>query len=478
MPNEMTLIFPNQLYEAHPALHQGRPVTMIEDSRFFSPAFHKKKLLLLRAAMQGYRRFLEKKRFEVHYVSSAEAKTFTPEKGTAIYFADLNDHELSRSMARLLRQHNCTGNEKASPGFLTPPDFIDDFFTGKKRYTMRQFYTRQRLRTGILVEKGKPAGGRWSFDIENRKKLPSRMHAPQLPSLPKTRLIDEAAAYVNANFAAAPGSTEGFNYPVIHDQARFWLSDFLAERFKDFGPYEDAMHRNEDHLFHSVLSSSLNCGLLTPGQVIDEAMEYCRTHQVPINSQEGFIRQIIGWREFMRAAYLKGIETGANFWNHRRPMPSSFYDAATGIEPVDTVIRKVLRLAYCHHIERLMVLGNFMLLCEIDPAHVYRWFLEMFIDSYDWVMAPNVYGMSQYADGGTIVSKPYIASSNYIRKMSDYPKGQWQDIWNSLYWRFIHRHRGILNNQRMSVMTAYLNRIGKRELRTHLNRAGKFLDRL
>ena len=189
----------------------------------------------------------------------------------------------------------------------------------------------------------------------------------------------------------------------------------------------------------------LNIGLLTPQQVLDRTFEFSRTHTVPLASLEGFIRQVIGWREFMYCIYHAVGETQrrGNFWDCQRDLPASFYSADTGIPPVDRVIRRVMDLAYCHHIERLMVLGNFMLLCEVRPEQVYQWFMELFIDAYDWVMVPNVYGMSQYADGGLITTKPYISSSNYIRKMSDFSRGPWCAIWDGLFWRFVSRHKEV-----------------------------------
>ena len=192
------------------------------------------------------------------------------------------------------------------------------------------------------------------------------------------------------------------------------------------------------------------------------------------------MRQIIGWREYMRGVYrlFGGRQRTMNFWNHHRPMPAAFYEGTTGSEPVDAVIRRVQRFAYCHHIERLMILGNFMLLCEIDPTAVYQWFMELFIDAYDWVMVPNVYGMSQHADGGLITTKPYLSGSSYVLRMSNFRKGPWCAIWDALYWRFIDRHRDFFaSNPRMSVMVVQCERLGSRleELR---RTAAEFLDRL
>jgi deoxyribodipyrimidine photolyase-related protein len=225
----------------------------------------------------------------------------------------------------------------------------------------------------------------------------------------------------------------------------------------------------------------LNIGLLSPSQIIDKAIAYARDHDIPVNSLEGFVRQILGWREYIRAVYTaKGTtERKKNYWSHQRKIPPSFWSGTTGIVPVDDAIKRLLSTGYNHHIERLMVLGNFMLLCEFDPDEVYKWFMEMYIDSYDWVMVPNVYGMSQYADGGMMSTKPYISGSNYIMKMSNYAKGEWSEIWDALFWRFIYKHKEMFaKNPRMSMMAVQVNKMDEEKLKQHLNRAEMFLSSL
>jgi deoxyribodipyrimidine photolyase-related protein len=225
----------------------------------------------------------------------------------------------------------------------------------------------------------------------------------------------------------------------------------------------------------------LNIGMLTPQQIIEHTLQYNTTHHVPINSLEGFVRQIIGWREFIRGVYIsKGREERTkNYWGFTRKIPASFYDGTTGIFPIDETIRKVLETGYCHHIERLMVLGNFMLLCEFDPDEVYRWFMELFIDAYDWVMVPNVYGMSQFADGGLMATKPYISGSNYLMKMSDYPKGDWQQTWDALFWRFMDVHRDFfLQNPRLGMLVRTFDKWSLEKQQEVLQRANAYLATL
>lgn len=216
-------------------------------------------------------------------------------------------------------------------------------------------------------------------------------------------------------------------------------------------------------------------------RLLESTLKYAESHNIPINSTEGFVRQIIGWREFVRGIYLaKGVYArNRNFWGFTRSIPASFYTGTTGIEPVDDTIKKVLKTGYCHHIERLMVLGNFMLLCEFNPEEVYLWFMELFIDAYDWVMVPNIYGMTQFADGGLFATKPYISGSNYICKMSNYKKGAWSELWDSLFWRFIHTNLDFFQaNPRSSMLVFAYNKLDDSKKQEHLDRANQYLASL
>jgi len=259
------------------------------------------------------------------------------------------------------------------------------------------------------------------------------------------------------------------------------LNDFLKSRFRLFGDYEDAIAKDELIIYHSVLSPLLNSGLLIPEYVVEKSIKFAAQNKIPINVLEGIIRQIIGWREFIRVIYEKqGVnQRNSNYFTLKKKMPKVFHDATTGIEPVDSTIKKLHKHAYLHHIERLMVPGNFMLLCEVNPNDVYKWFMEMFIDAYDWVMVPNVYGMSQFADGGLMSTKPYISSSNYILKMSDYKKGIWYDIWDGLYGRFLSKNKKLFaQNPRMTMMIRLLEKMDQKKLSGHIKTAEEYLSKL
>ncbi len=482
------IIFPHQLFKYHPALPKGRDYFLVEEQLFFSGApsslrFHKKKLMLHRASMQAYQRRLESQGYHVHYVDFRNDlfQALRQKKIEEIWYSDPADKILESRLKRDAKKSNIKFHRLPTPGFLTPEDWLLHFFKGTQHFSMTHFYIAQRKRLKVLIEGDQPIGGKWSFDPENRKKIPKTLNVPKQPPIKPNPITEEAAEYVETYFPKNPGSTDEFVYPVTHEASERWLKNFLEEKLKFFGDYQDGMVRDQPFLFHSVLTPMLNIGLLTPDQVVKETLAHAEENSIPLNSLEGFIRQIIGWREFMRAVYLlRGEEERTtNFFQHRRKLPKSFYTGSTGLDPVDTVIHRLIQYAYAHHIERLMILGNIMLLCEIDPDEVYCWFMELFIDAYDWVMVPNVYGMSQHADGGLMTTKPYISSSNYIRKMSDFPEGEWCKLWDGLYWRFIYHHRDFFKkNPRMKVMINQIDRMGRGRMKQHLAVANSFLDQL
>jgi len=353
-----------------------------------------------------------------------------------------------------------------------------NFATKKSRLLIADFYKQQRRDLDAMVDADlSPAGGQWSFDAANRKKLPRDLQPPDINWSTPGSHTDEVIELVRQNFSDHPGHAEEFCWPTTCCQAREWLDDFVANRLHDFGPYEDAMSSRSETIFHSVLSPCLNLRLLTPREVIDAML--ARVNKVPIQSLEGFVRQVIGWRVFVRGVYQHYSEQQdtTNFWGHEREPPSSWYDGTTGILPRDDTIRTALRLGWTHHSPRLMVLGNLMTLCEVRPTSAHRWFMEMFIDSSEWVMGPNVYGMGLFCDGGIFATKPYICGSNYLLKMSDYKKGPWCDIVDGLYWRFIDKHRGFFQrNPRLALMPRTLDRLDDNRRSRMFEEAERFLE--
>ncbi len=467
---EVSLVYPHQLFEHHPALSSGRAVWLLEDPLFFGNdehwplKFHVQKLVYHRASMSHWARERRVEGLRVTRVEAPEGATTSgrllaaalPDAVRVLHVCDPVDDVLERRLRKFAAGRGIELVVHATPMFLSPLRWLEQQMAGKKKPFMATFYQAQRKRMGILLDAdGSPAGGQWSYDAENRQRLPKGHRAPELPHFASTSELEEAKQYVTRRFPEAPGSLRGFRWPVTREQALQELDAFLRERLALFGHYEDAISSSQTFLYHSVLTAPLNIGLLTPEEVVERTLSFAAAQPVPLNSLEGFIRQVIGWREFMHGIYrFKGVKvrTG-NFWKHERAMPEAFYHGTTGLPPVDGVIRRLHEHAWCHHIERLMVMGNIFLLLRIDPQAVYRWFMELFIDAYDWVMVPNVYGMSQFADGGTFTTKPYFSGSNYLLKMSDYPKGPWCAEWDDHFWSFIGEHRDFfLKNPRMSVL--------------------------
>ena len=483
------LVFPNQLFEHNPAVIKTNLVYLVEESLYFKQYnFHKQKLAFHRASLKFYQDYLQKEEKQVVYVESnselSDIRKLVPhlkQKGIdEIHFTEVVDDWLQKRIAKSAELSGMKIQQFKSPMFLNSKDDLKEFFGGRKRYSQTDFYIHQRKKLNILIDDDKtPVGGKWTYDSDNRLKYPSNKKPPKVKFPAINKYSREAIEYVQKNFPNNYGLiNEQFNYPITFDESKKWFQQFLETRFEEFGAYEDAIVANESILNHSLLTPMLNAGLLTPDYILKTTLAFAEKKNIPLNSLEGFIRQIIGWREFIRAVYeLKGIEQRTkNYWNFKRKIPGSFWKGETGIEPLDITIKKVLETGYCHHIERLMVLGNFMVLCEFDPDEVYRWFMELFIDAYDWVMVPNVYGMSQFADGGLMSTKPYISGSNYLMKMSDYKKGDWQLIWDGLFWRFMDKHRKFfLSNPRLGMLIKTFDKMSEERKNILLSAAENYL---
>ena len=493
---QISIIFPNQLFKENPLLKYKCEILMIEDSLFwgndknFYSTNHINKLIFLKASMHSYKEYLEKIGYKVIYAKNQKnfstndyLKKYLNEGYQKINVIKPYDYLIEKRLDKFIRVKNMEINLLESPMFLTKKDLVEEFKNNTKKPLMGRFYENQRRSLNILInDDGSPFGGRWSFDDLNRKKIPKNIEIPSIKKSSKNKIVKEVEENILKSDINYIGSSEYFFYPTNFEEASKWLNNFLEEKFFFFGDYEDAMSKKENFLWHSVLSPLLNVGLLTPLEIIDSVILFSEKNNIPLNSLEGFIRQIIGWREFISLVYEKyGVKMRtSNFWNfEKRNIPKSFYDGSTGIEPVDNVIKNILRFGYCHHIERLMIIGNFMLLCRVHPDEVYKWFMEMFIDSYDWVMVPNVYGMSQFSDGGIFSTKPYISGSNYIKKMSDYKNDDWCIIWDGLFWKFISDNEAFFRKQyRLAMLTRNLDKMSPEKFKQHLYVADKFLEEL
>lgn len=484
-----TLIFPHQLFRTHPALHTDVQVCLVEETLFFNQySFHKQKIMLHRASMKAYESFLRLKGYTVIYIEAkqpeADIRRLLPwlkKQGTnAILYAETADRWLEQRITRVCTEQDILRQQLKSPAFLNEMPAMNEYFNQRKTYFQTDFYTWQRKQRQLLLDpSGKPLGGKWTYDADNRKRFPRNERVPVLGSPAENEFVQEARLYAEKQFASNYGYTSPFIYPVTFADAAEWLDRFLDDRLHHFGAYEDAMVKDQPFLYHSLLSPLLNIGLLEPQNVLDELLNKAAATEIPLNSLEGFVRQLTGWREFIRIVYERegSIQRTRNYWGFTRKIPTSFWTGETGIHPIDTVIKRILNHGYAHHIERLMVLGNFMLLCEFDPDEVYRWFMEMFSDSYDWVMVPNVYGMTQFADGGLMTTKPYISGSNYLMKMGDWEKGPWQDTWDGLFWRFMHRQRRFFSsNPRLGMLLNTWDKMPDEKRNRHLANAEKFLQ--
>lgn len=427
--------------------------------------FHQHKIIFFLSAMRAFRQEIEKENITVTYQSigndklkyeKALQKWLIEKKVKSVSFFEIEDKFFEKRILQALQEIKVEANIFPSPMFLTSRAEFKAYLESSKKPFMKNFYEKQRKKLKILVDKKlQPEGGQWSFDSENRLPLPKDLKPPELLKFKKDLKVKEVEDIVGTRFSSHPGSSDTFWLPIKREQAKQWLEDFVENKLTDFGPYEDALAIESDFVFHSVLTPFLNCGLLTPIEVIDCVLLKAKKKKIPLASLEGFIRQVIGWREFVRGIYqnYSDIQDKSNFWQNKKKLSQVWYEGGSSIPQLERTLQKVFKYSYCHHIERLMVLGNLMLLLEVEPQEAHRWFMEMFIDSSDWVMGPNVYGMALFSDGGIFATKPYICGSNYWRKMSKEKAGEWCDGVDGLYWSFIDRHRGFfLKNPRLSMM--------------------------
>jgi deoxyribodipyrimidine photolyase-related protein len=480
---DIFLIFPIHLYSDIKNLY-NKNIYLIEDPRYFTDfKYHKLKLAYHRATMKYYYDYLLSEKINVKYIEFSEVEDAYKElnkSGKNIYTYDLADKVLEKRLKKIIP--NIIINK--SLNFLVDEELIKKnlkkFYNGKK-YNHQNFYKWQRIRLNILVNSDEsPVGGRWSFDSENRKKLPSNVVIPKIINVESKindKYIEEAKKYINKHFSSNYGSLDNFIYPINHNDSKKWLDDFLKHRFEKFGMYEDAETERDPFLFHSVLTPMMNIGLLTDTEVLDTTKKF--QNKVCIESFEGFIRQIIGWRNYVYTLYLLEGETmrTSNFLNNTNKLNKEvMWTGTTNILPIDYVINKIVDYSYAHHIERLMYLGNYMLICMIDPKDVYEIFMEWTIDAYDWVMVPNVYGMTQFADGGLMMTRPYFSSSNYILKMSDYKKDSWCVTYDALYYNFINKHEDYLaSNYATSRQVAFWRKKSASDKKKILDLAKNYL---
>jgi deoxyribodipyrimidine photolyase-related protein len=441
------IILPTQLFEYNEYLDKMDNIYIIEDEFYFtSKKFHKQKLILHRASMRYYYDKLRLKyNSKVKYIEFDKIDN-NHFKNSIIHIYDPIDKPIIEKYKKLSQKILIYD----TPLFLETREDLEEYRnknTNKKNYYHDNFYKWQRKRLNILIEnREQPIGGKWSFDKENRNPYDKNYNEDKIITY-SNKYIEEAKNYIKNNFNNNFGLVEYIYYPITHEDARIHLKNFIKKRLETFGKYQDGISNKVIFGSHSILSPLLNIGLITPDIVIKEVLYYYNTNNKSLVSVEAFIRQLIGWRSYIRFIYIyHGSEMKTmNRLNHKKKLPKSWYNEGTKIRIVDDMITKVKKYGYLHHIERLMIMGNIGLLLKIDPKELYEWFMICFIDSYEWVMIPNVYGMSQYSlINISMMTRPYISSSNYIKKMSNYKKEDWYDKWDALYWNFINDNREIL----------------------------------
>jgi len=476
------LILPNQLFPIKILPSNINTIYILEEPRYFVDfKFHKLKLMYHRASMKKYYDSLKKK-FNCHYIEYSKVSNIYDElnKNDTVYFNPI-DHKLKKKFKTKLSRATMIDNLN----FLLTPNEAhsnkNEFYKNGK-YNHDMFYKFQRERLNILMKNNKPVGGKWSYDDENRKPLPSNIIIPKVPKITKDKYYKEALQYVEKHFPNNYGDTSEWSFPIDTKGAIKWLDVFMKKRLNNFGPYEDAVKENEPFLFHSVLSPMMNIGILPDIMVIARVVKYYNNHTVPIASFEGFIRQVIGWRNYVYSIYiLEPKMYDMNKMNHKNKISNLYWDK-TGIKPIDSTIQKIIKYSYANHIERLMILGNWFFINMKDPKEVHRIFMEWTVDAYDWVMVPNVMGMSQYADGGMMMTRMYFSSSNYIDKMSDYKRKsneEWWKIWDAIYYNFIDKHYDLLkSNYATSRQAAHWRKKSQKEKLELLEIANKYSKKL
>jgi deoxyribodipyrimidine photolyase-related protein len=498
-------ILGDQLLRKHPALiaaeqqfnREPLVILMIEsETRVRRLPYQRKKIVLLFSAMRHYAEQLCSSGFQVDYriaprTDIAIKQHLQSHQPEIIYTMAASEFGGRKFQEDLEHHFNIPVTVLPNTQFLTGrfnpyPDPLPD-----KRYVQELFYRKIRKHFNLLMKtEDGPIGGRWNYDKDNRRSLPK----VEQPSQPISFAPDQITSAVMEEVAQkypGVGQVAGFDLAVTHEQADQAALDFFDQRLPKFGPYEDAMSSASDTIYHSRLSPYLNLGLLDPLTLAQEAQNRFHDGHAPINSVEGFIRQIIGWREFIYWQYWRLMPDIAesNYWGANRPLPQMFWDGETKMNCLQHVILRALQTGYTHHIERLMIISNFCVLSGINPLAVNDWFLSSFIDAYEWVMLPNVFGMGLNADGGLIATKPYIASANYVQKMSDYCQscafdrksrtGEQACPFNFLYWNFMIRHETTLRlNPRMSRSLLGLRHLDQEQRQLVKESATQFLDRL
>ena len=489
------LIFPDQLSKDNMVLKKASTEDLIifyePLESFYEINHHKHKLVFLISAFRHFINIIN------HKNSLHEKISKNPESSLINYLDSLHkdnafknlmvskpsDFKTLKDLMYFCQSHEVKLEVFDYKKFISTTDDYGAWSEGKKTTIQEYYYRWLRKKFNILMnDKGKPIGDKWNFDKDNRKGVSQlKDEIPKRNKIKTDSLTVEVMIEVEEIFQSSPGNLENFNWVVTHDDAWSLFIEFLDVFLPNYGTFQDAINKDDPFMYHSLLSPYFNSGLLNPLECVKAAEEAYKSSNgaIPINSVEGFIRQILGWREFIMGVYWNNMPQykGFNFWSHSRGLSDSWYDGSTGIPPLDTAIIESNDYGYTHHINRLMIISNLMNLSGIHPDLIYKWFMEMYIDSADWVMVPNVYGMGTFADGGIFSTKPYICGSSYMLRMSNHKKGEWCDVVDGLYWRFIENNLNFFkSNPRLSLMVNALSKLDQQRKKLIFTKAEEFIE--
>ncbi len=418
------MILPDQLFEKT-YFDKTYEYVLWECPHYFKKYnYNKKKLVLHRASMMYFYDYMKQNGYKIKYCEFTE--NIHKYNDDFILYQPLNKVESLNLPKYTIYQHN-------TPALLLAQEDYVQYNKKTKKFFFNAFYMWSKKKTNIIPSIK-------SLDKENRQRISNTNLTIKQPNTQTNKYILDASNYVNKHFPNNYGSTDDFMYPVTHKDAQIWLTQFLKYKFQHFGPYQDFIHKDDPFLYHSLLSALINIGLITPSQVIKHIHTYRSKNKVPLNSYEGFVRQLF-WREYQYYCYMYYDFNNLNYFGNNKKITKDWYTGTLGIEPVDDAIKDAFASGYLHHIRRLMVVGNFMNLSSIHPREGFRWFMEFSCDSYEWVMHQNVLDMVFFVSGGATMRRPYISSSNYILKMSNYKKSKWSVRWDTLYKQFVNKNK-------------------------------------
>ena len=465
------------LYEPHDSFyeishHKHKLVFQISSFRHFINSINYKKVI--------HEKILKKPLKLTKYLSALHKES----PFSSLYVSKPSEYSTLKDLMYFCQLNNIDLKVFEDKKFITTDEDYK-YWAKDKKSTIQEFYYRWlRKKFSILMDDdSKPLGGKWNYDKDNRQSISKlKSDIPDRINITTDKITLEVMIEVEEIFKSSYGDLENFNWSVTHDGAWEQFLIFLDTFLPNYGAFQDAINKDNAFMFHSLLSPYFNSGLLDPLKCINEVEKRFEESngEIPINSIEGFIRQVLGWREFIMGVYWDNMPQyrQQNFWSHSKQLTSSWYTGDTGIPPLDNAIKESIDFGYTHHINRLMIISNLMNLSGIDPNDIHRWFMEMYIDSADWVMVPNVYGMGTFADGGIFSTKPYICGSSYMLRMSNFKKGEWCDVVDGLYWKFIEKNINFFKtNPRLSLMVNALSKINPDRKKLIFTKAEEFISK-